>query len=206
MIISFITWAIIAYLLGSLMPGFWIGKLIYKKDIRTSGSGNIGTTNAFRTLGVVPGTITMLLDIFKGFLAVYLPMTFAGSLNNYVLYIGLFAVVGHVYSIFLKFHGGKAVATSFGVIFAFNPSFAGLLIISIVSLIFLTSMVSVASMGTFTFGTIMAIFYYKESQLIVFALISTAVAFYAHRKNFKRIITNTETMVPFGIKYWLSKK
>lgn len=112
---------IIAYLLGSIPTGLWIGKYIYHKDIRKLGSGNIGTTNTFRTLGFKAGVVVLFIDILKGTLAASQPyfLGISGTVNP--LLIGLFASLGHTVSIFDNFHGGKAVATSAGILLAYQP-------------------------------------------------------------------------------------
>lgn len=112
---------IIAYLLGSIPSGLWIGKTFYKKDIRQFGSGNSGTTNTFRILGVKAGFAVFLADLLKGTLATslaYLP-----GVDTNPLWFGLAAIVGHVFPVFAKFKGGKAVATSAGMLLGYNPLF-----------------------------------------------------------------------------------
>lgn len=113
---------IIAYLLGAVPSGVWIGKLFFNKDIRTEGSGNIGTTNTFRVLGKTAGTVVMIMDIAKGTIATLLP-TFFGIQHINPLIFGVFAILGHTFSIFDRFNGGKAVATSAGMLLAYNPWF-----------------------------------------------------------------------------------
>ena len=115
----YIVMIVIAYLLGSIPSGLWIGKYFYHKDIRKEGSGNIGTTNTFRVLGPKAGTVVLVMDILKGTLAASQPYLFHVNVNP--LLIGLIASVGHTCSIFDNFHGGKAVATSAGILLAYNP-------------------------------------------------------------------------------------
>ena len=104
---------IIAYLLGSIPSGIWIGKLFYGKDIRNYGSGNSGTTNTFRVLGVPAGIAVFIIDTAKGAIPVLLPLVLATSVHP--LLFGLVAVLGHTFPIFAHFKGGKAVATTAGV-------------------------------------------------------------------------------------------
>ncbi|PXA20306.1 acyl-phosphate glycerol 3-phosphate acyltransferase, partial [Staphylococcus pseudintermedius] len=102
------------------MPsGYLIGKIFFKKDIRKYGSGNMGATNSFRVLGKPAGFAVTFFDIFKGFIVVFLPVLFNVEIHG--LLVGIFAILGHVYPIYLKFRGGKAVATSAGVMLAVNP-------------------------------------------------------------------------------------
>lgn len=119
---------ILSYLIGAFPSGLVIGKLFFKKDIRQFGSGNTGATNSFRVLGRPAGFVVTFLDIFKGFITVFfpiwLPVHADGSISTFFtngLIVGLFAILGHVYPIYLKFKGGKAVATSAGVVLGVNP-------------------------------------------------------------------------------------
>ena len=106
---------LIAYLLGSIQTGLWIGKVFFHTNLREHGSGNTGTTNTFRVLGKTAGTITFLVDMLKGTLAVLLPI-WLGVTEVSPLIIGFFAIIGHVFPFFTGFKGGKAVATSAGVL------------------------------------------------------------------------------------------
>ena len=96
---------IIAYLLGSIPSGVWIGKLLYHKDIREYGSGNTGATNTFRILGVKAGTIALIIDVMKGVVATYLPIWLGSDIHP--IFIGVFAILGHVFPLYIKFKGGK---------------------------------------------------------------------------------------------------
>ncbi|CAK8054054.1 glycerol-3-phosphate 1-O-acyltransferase PlsY [Eupransor demetentiae] len=194
---------ILAYLLGSLVPGYWIGKYIYHTDIRNEGSGNIGTTNAFRILGPVPGIAVLLMDLLKGTLAGFLPMIFGVDINP--MLVGLAAILGHTFSIWIGFKGGKAVATSAGVLLAYNAPFFWMVCAVFVTMLLLTSMVSVASMVGFSFATIMSIFYYHDIILSIVAIVLTVFVFYRHRNNIGRILHGDESTIPFGLVYWSRK-
>lgn len=112
---------VLAYLLGSIPSGIWIGKFFFKKDIRDFGSGNSGTTNTFRVLGRTAGLVVFAMDLLKGTLATCLPVIFHLDVNP--LWFGLVAVIGHTLPIFAGFKGGKAVATSAGMLLGFAPLF-----------------------------------------------------------------------------------
>lgn len=191
---------ILAYLLGSIPSGVWVGKLFFHKDIRQFGSGNIGTTNTYRVLGPVAGTLVMILDIAKGSIATMLPAFFHISLISPLVF-GIAAILGHTFSIFDHFKGGKAVATSAGMLLAYRPELFLIAAGIWVSLIFITSMVSLASMIAFSIITIIA-FAVQEQLLAILALALTIFIFYRHRTNIKRILAGTENLVPFGIYYW----
>lgn len=193
---------ICAYLLGSIPSGLWIGKWLYHKDIRKLGSGNIGTTNTFRVLGKKAGLIVLFLDMFKGTLAGMLPYFFGSFSHPFYspLLIGVAAVIGHSFSIFDHFHGGKAVATSAGMVLAYSPLFFFICWLVFGSLVYFTRMVSVASMlgMIIIFGLT---FFFHDGLLSLIAFILTCFIIYMHRDNFKRIKAGTESKVPFGFGY-----
>lgn len=188
---------ILSYLIGSLVPGFWVGKIFYHKDIRDEGSGNIGTTNSFRVLGIRAGIAVLALDMLKGTAAGLLPLLFHSSINP--MLVGIGAILGHTFSIWIGFKGGKAVATSAGVLLAYNPIF--FIIISIfVILLSISSMVSLSSMISFSCAVLISL-YYHDWILTIVATILTIFVFYRHRTNISRIRNGTESTIPFGWYY-----
>lgn len=203
-VLQIIIMLVIAYLLGSIPSGVWIGKMFFHTDIRKHGSGNIGTTNTYRVLGPIAGTIVMILDISKGVIATLLP-TFFNNWTLNPLIFGLMAILGHTFSIFDHFKGGKAVATSAGMLLAYNPVLfliaAGLWI----TFILLTSMVSLASILAFIIITIIIIFTH-DLLLSILAIILTLFIIYRHSKNIVRILNGSENMVPFGIGNYIRKR
>lgn len=188
---------IVAYLLGSIPSGVIIGKLFFHTDIRQAGSGNIGTTNTYRVLGPVAGTVVMTMDILKGTLAAAQPAIFHLPVN--ALLIGLAAILGHTFSVFIGFKGGKAVATSAGILLAYNWQFFLIASAIMFTLVYLTSMVSVASMASLTLVSLIAIFYYQDWILSIVAVALTIFIFYRHRANIARIKAGTESLVHFGL-------
>ncbi len=189
---------VIGYLLGSIPSGIWIGKVFYNKDIRQFGSGNMGTTNTFRVLGKKAGTIVLIIDMLKGTLAACQPYLFGVHIN--VLIIGCAAVIGHVFPIFAKFKGGKAVATSAGILLAYSPLFFGIAWLIFLTTLYLSSMVSIASMVGLTLITILSLFFH-DPILTVIAIILTIFVFYRHKGNLSRIKNGNENLVPFGLVY-----
>jgi glycerol-3-phosphate acyltransferase PlsY len=203
---KFLLLLIIAYLLGSIPSGVWIGKLFFKKDIRLFGSGNTGTTNTFRVLGKKAGTTVLLMDILKGTLATSLPLIF--SLNVNPLVFGVAAVLGHTFPIFANFKGGKAVATSAGMILAYSPTFFVYSALIFIIMLYITSMVSLTSMISavlITLSTIILPFAIPQILpkfdwlLTVIALALTIFIFIRHKDNIKRIKDGTESRVSFGL-------
>ena len=190
--------ALIAYLLGSIPSGLWIGKIFYHRDITKEGSGNIGTTNTFRVLGFKAGLV-----VLKGTLAASQPYLLHSPVNP--LLIGLFASLGHTVSIFDHFHGGKAVATSAGILLAYNPGLFALAASIFVGTLLLTSMASMASLVGISAMFIIALFLH-EWILATVAGILTAVVFYRHKANIGRILRGQEAMVNFGLGHYLRTK
>ncbi len=189
---------ILSYLIGSLVSGFWVGKIFYHKDIRDEGSGNIGTTNSFRVLGIRAGIAVLALDMLKGTAAGLLTLLFHSSINP--MLVGIGAILGHTFSIWIGFKGGKAVATSAGVLLAYNPIFFIIIISIFVILLSISSMVSLSSMISFSCAVLISL-YYHDWILTIVATILTIFVFYRHRTNISRIRNGTESTIPFGWYY-----
>jgi len=167
---------IIAYLLGSIPFSYLLGRLLKGEDIRRKGSGNLGATNAYRVFGKLVGTLVLLLDSIKGGILVAL-MKYTGIFSGLDLFhplvYGFFAVIGHIFPIWFKFKGGKGVASAFGMLLAYNPLLA--LIVMPVFLLteFLTRYVSVASTVASLFSFLYALVYVLYKQTDWFFLIIT---------------------------------
>lgn len=201
--LKIILMVVIAYLLGSIPSGLWIGQHFYNKDIRQLGSGNIGTTNTYRVLGPKAGTVVLVMDILKGTLAASQPYLFHSNINP--LLIGIFASLGHTVSIFDHFHGGKAVATSAGILLAYNPPMFLLASAIFVAVLLITSMASAASIIGITSIFVIALVMH-DYILATVAGILTAVVIYRHRSNINRIIHGQEAMVSFGLGHYLKNR
>ncbi len=190
---------IIAYVLGSIPSALWVGKIFYNKDIRQYGSGNLGATNTFRVLGKKAGFVVTLIDIFKGTAATLLPLlaVFDGSQLN-PLIIGMFAVIGHMFPIFAKFKGGKAVATSGGVILGYHWAFFVVVLAAFFIVLKLSKMVSFSSMAVAVVGFIYSVIYFivtKDFYLLTVVLALVFFIFYRHRDNISRIKAGTEPKI-----------
>ncbi|BAM47485.1 glycerol-3-phosphate 1-O-acyltransferase PlsY [Amphibacillus xylanus] len=186
---------ILSYLIGSIPSALIVGKLFYQTDIREHGSGNLGGTNTFRVLGKKAGFIVTLADILKGTLAVTLPIILGFPEIN-PLIVGVFAVIGHMYPIFANFRGGKAVATSGGLILGINPLVFLIVLLSFFVMLMISKYVSLSSMSAGVIGVLTTIIL-KEYELLIVASILTVFIFYRHRANIKRIINKTEPKVPW---------
>ncbi|WP_066193603.1 MULTISPECIES: glycerol-3-phosphate 1-O-acyltransferase PlsY [Gracilibacillus] len=189
---EYIIFILLAYLLGSIPTGLIIGKVGYQKDIREHGSGNLGATNTFRVLGLKAGIIVIVVDILKGTLAATLPILFHADV--YPLAIGVFAVIGHMFPLFARFKGGKAVATSAGVILGVNPLVFVIMIASFLVILYVTKYVSLSSMLTGII-TIIVTLVQQDIGLMVVTSLLTAVVIYRHKANIRRIIDKTEPKI-----------
>ena len=191
--LSIVLGATMAYLLGSIPSGLWIGRKFFQIDIRQHGSGNLGATNSFRILGKKAGTIVLLLDLLKGSISVLLlkQMDLHGISP---LIIALFAVMGHTYPLFANFKGGKAVATFAGVILAYQPVLfligLGIFILTLA----ISKMVSFTSMLTISIGVLLTL-YFQDIVLTIIALLADIFIIYRHRTNVQRILNGTEPKV-----------
>ncbi|MEH7375512.1 glycerol-3-phosphate 1-O-acyltransferase PlsY [Neobacillus drentensis] len=188
---------VLGYLLGSIPSGLIIGKVFYKTDIRQHGSGNLGGTNTFRTLGVKAGMAVTLADILKGTLAASLPYLFHVDVNP--LLAGVLAVIGHTYPIFAGFRGGKAVATSGGVVLFYAPyMFITVLVIFFISL-YISKYVSLSSMiagiTAVLFAIVTGIIRDWDIPLLIVVFLLASFVIYRHRANIKRIINKTEPKI-----------
>nr|WP_031516269.1 glycerol-3-phosphate 1-O-acyltransferase PlsY [Desulfofalx alkaliphila] len=182
---------LVGYLLGSIPFGYLLARLWKGIDIRSYGSGNIGATNVWRTLGTVPGLIVLLLDMAKGAAAVLLATSFLDGTFS-VLAAAVGALLGHGYPVFLKFKGGKIIATGAGIVFALSPLSGIIGLILFIGSIAITRYVSVGSMMAAI--SVPLSFYWLDLELpfVVFGLLAAVFAIYKHRSNIKRIINGTE--------------
>lgn len=187
----------LAYLLGSIPSGVWVGKFFFKTDIREFGSKSTGTTNTFRVLGKKAGIIVLIMDILKGTVAALLPGWF-GLAHIHPMIAGSFAIVGHVYPIFAGFKGGKAVATSAGVALGAQPIFLLALLVLWLTILYLSSMVSLASLIAVVVAGIVSPFLgdWIFTGIVWLAMIVVIVR---HKSNIERIKKGTENKVPFGL-------
>lgn len=189
---STIALLIISYLIGSIPFALIIGKTFFDIDIRNHGSGNIGTTNTFRILGKKAGIIVLILDFLKGMIPVYIAMLVNTELP--LILVGLCAALGHVYSIFLKFKGGKAVATGAGVILAVQPVIFLILLTAFLITLYIFKYVSLGSIVAVTTLFILSLF----TDDLTFKLVSLfllIIIIYKHLSNIKRIMNKTEPKV-----------
>jgi glycerol-3-phosphate acyltransferase PlsY len=200
--ISYIATALMAYLLGSIPTGFLVARA-RGVDIRTVGSGNIGATNAFRVLGKGLGIFVLLMDALKGWVAVQIgayvvsQLLPGAPLNSLRIAAGIAAILGHNYTCWLHFKGGKGIATSAGVLIALVP-LALAIILSIFIILFVTTRyVSVGSLAASFSLPFATWFTTKDTGLTIVTGAMGALAILKHRKNIQRLLNGTENRIQF---------
>ncbi|NUO84168.1 glycerol-3-phosphate 1-O-acyltransferase PlsY [candidate division KSB1 bacterium] len=204
--LSFVTVVIVSYLVGSIPTSIIVGKILRGTDfdIRKEGSGNAGGTNVFRVLGWKPGIFVMAFDALKGFAATlwishWQPFG-PSHIDESVLPIicGIAAVVGHIWTIFAGFRGGKGVGTAAGMIVALYPIAALICFAVFVGVVYLTRYISLGSMTAATCLPIVLLLGEKifrqevPDAMFQFSLALTVLIFYTHRQNIRRLLAGTE--------------
>ncbi|HTE24822.1 glycerol-3-phosphate 1-O-acyltransferase PlsY [Flavitalea sp.] len=195
---------VIAYLIGSIPTAVWVSKLFFGIDIREYGSGNSGATNTFRVLGSRWGIFVMLMDVLKGVAAtslyILLPyyLTSEWDRTNFMVGLGLAAVLGHIFPIWADFRGGKGVATLFGMILAIQPLVAVCCVGVFLFVLYLTRFVSLSSiLASMAFAVfILFVFNEKETLYRGFAIAVTLLVVLTHQKNIGRLLKGSESKVP----------
>ena len=189
MILFFILF-ILAYLVGSIPNALWIGKMFKNIDVRDFGSGNVGATNAARVLGWKLGVMVLLFDAFKGMIFIIIARKF-GLSDIYVVLIGLAATLGHSYSIYLKFKGGKAVATSLGVMLVLIPKVIIILVIVFLLIVIFSGYVSLASISVA--GLLPILTYIMYNNIIaLLSLVVGILVIWRHKSNIKNLLEGKE--------------
>lgn len=195
-----VTILLLAYLLGSIPTSVWLGKAFKGTDLRQHGSGNAGTTNAFRVLGKPIGIIVLIVDMGKGLLAVSLSFLQSemapGSESLMILRIGLgvLAVIGHIFPVFAGFKGGKGVATMAGVGLALHP-LAALAAMGVYLLVFLITKVSALGslLAVITYPVwIIFVFQTDYRSLQIFSIFVPILVIFTHRSNISRLLKGNE--------------
>ena len=186
---EFLTIGIISYLMGSIPFGFIITKIFLKKDIREIGSGNIGATNALRTGNKLIGYSTLLLDVMKAIL----PVLYVKINHPELIYItSLCAFLGHVFPIWLKFKGGKGVATYVGILFTINILLGFIFCVTWLLIFLISKYSSLSSLiGSLTIPVY--IFFNDQMSNALFFGIMFVLIFYTHRENIKRLKNKEES-------------
>ncbi|NOY59902.1 MAG: glycerol-3-phosphate 1-O-acyltransferase PlsY [Calditrichaeota bacterium] len=200
---------VLSYLVGSFPTSIVVGKVLRGIDIREHGSGNAGGTNVFRVLGWKPGVFVMAFDIFKGFAATFWiaqiavsPLPIGPELVQIIA--GCAAIVGHIWTVFAKFRGGKGVGTAAGMLLALYPVALFVCVAVFAIVLFATHIVSVSSMSAaLTLPVVLTIFRYVmhrdlATSLYIFGFFVAGLIVFTHRANIKRLLKGEENR--FGSK------
>ena len=188
--INLIIVAVYSYVLGSIPFGLILTKIFLKKDIREIGSGNIGTTNVLRTGKKSLAVTTLILDLLKGYFSIIISFTY---FENLISYSALICFVGHIFPVWLKFKGGKGVATYLGVILALSYKFFLIFGITWLILSFLFRYASLSSINSSLIVLIYSYFFINNFSLILF--IFFVIIVYTHRENIVRLKNSEENKI-----------
>ena len=188
--INLIIVAVYSYLLGSIPFGLILTKIFLKKDIRKIGSGNIGTTNVLRTGKKSLAAGTLVLDLMKGYFSIIITFTY---FENLISYSALICLIGHIFPVWLKFKGGKGVATYLGVILALSYKFFLIFGISWLILSFLFRYASLSSIISSLIVFVFSYFFNNNFSLILF--IFFIIILYTHRENIVRLKNSEESKI-----------
>lgn len=192
--IDYLLAGVLAYLIGSIPSGLILGKLFWHTDLREHGSHNIGATNAWRTLGKIPGIIVFAADSIKGQAGVLLGLSLVGTPLAAVVG-GLMAIVGHSFSFFLRFRGGKGVATSLGVLTMLMGNVTLIVFLLWLAIVCATRYVSLGSVVAGFLVPILAVLFAYPLEYIVFTVIAAILVIVRHRENIKRLMNGTENKI-----------
>jgi glycerol-3-phosphate acyltransferase PlsY len=203
--IALVVCVALGYVCGALPWGLWLGRWVRGVDVRTMGSGNLGATNVYRSLGPGLGVLTLLLDMAKGAVPVWLipasPLAdhFPGGPEAVPIAVGLAAIAGHVWTFLAGFRGGKGVATTAGVLLALAPvAFAAFAVVFLVTLA-ITRYVSLGSiLGAFAFAAVLALEPAGwRSVRFAFGVAAALLVLLRHRDNLKRLADGSERRFSF---------
>lgn len=183
-----------SYMLGSIPNGLIFGRMIWKKDLRKFGSKNIGATNAWRVIGKPAGILIFLLDFLKGALSVFIAEIFVGSPAVMVL-AGLLAIIGHSFSAYLNFHGGKGVATGLGVIAVMIPKATLIVFFVWLVVVLITRYVSLGSIIAALLVPILAFYFDSDFAFILFGFVAAIFIIYRHKENIARLVRGKENKI-----------
>lgn len=206
---AYIIIAIIAYLVGSINFSIIISKRMAGFDVREKGSGNAGTTNMLRSVGVKAAAITLLCDILKGVVVILIAILIGNIVDGLddallVQLAGIFVIIGHTFPIFFGFKGGKGIATSLGVLLMINWQIGLICLVFALILMAITRIVSVGSIAAAILFPVLVIFIGQNYivpvnnwSYLIFSIIVAVLVLFNHRENLKRIFTGKENKISF---------
>ncbi|WP_419948665.1 glycerol-3-phosphate 1-O-acyltransferase PlsY [Candidatus Palauibacter sp.] len=183
-----------SYLVGAFPTSYLVGRA-YGYDLRREGSGNLGSTNAYRILGFFPAVAVLVIDLLKGFLPVWFFPMWDGRTGAWALAYGLAAILGHVWPVYTKFKGGKGVATAAGTMAALAPVAVAVAFFVWIVTVVLTRTASVASLVSATLVPVMASASGAPRSVISYALLLAVTVWWTHRANLARIVRREELQI-----------
>lgn len=183
---------LISYLLGSIPFGYLVGKYLKGIDIRKYGSGNIGVANTFRVMGTKYALLVLLGDCLKGFLAVSLAQKLLPEPMWFLLLIGIFTIIGHNWSAFLRFKGGKGIATTYGVVLSFYPLIAVISAIIWALIVLATKFAALGSILSVFVMLVLSLIFNTPIEFKIFVIVVLLFALIRHRSNINRLINKKE--------------
>lgn len=208
-ILIIISSILLAYLIGSIPTAVWVGRMFYDIDIREHGSGNAGATNTFRVLGKKAGIPVLIFDVLKGWLSVQIAILAShwilfsnDQFINLELALGVAALLGHIFPIYVGFKGGKGVATLLGLIIAIAPVAALYAVIIFIATLLITRYVSLSSMiGGFSFPILIIVVLQTTTiSLVVFSMVIAILLLFTHQKNIERLLSREESKANIKVK------
>lgn len=194
MMADYLLAAVLAYLVGSIPSGLILGKIFWHTDLRMHGSRNIGATNAWRTLGKGAGIAVFFADSLKGQAGVFLGLSLVGTPLAAIIG-GLCAIIGHSFSVFLRFRGGKGVATSLGVLTMLMGNVTLIVFVVWLGIVYTTRYVSLGSIVGGFLTPILAAFFAYPMEYIFFSMAAATLVILRHRENIGRLVRGTENKI-----------
>lgn len=206
---TYIVMAIIAYAIGSINFSVIISRKMAGFDVRDKGSGNAGTTNVLRSVGIKAAVLTLICDILKGVVSILIAVLIGNIAKEVdkallVQIAGIAVIVGHTFPIFFEFRGGKGVATSLGVLLMTNWQIGLICLVFALVIIIFTRMVSMGSIGAAILFPVLTLFINEHFiveatsfKYLIYSLIIAAFVIFNHRENIKRILNGTENKISF---------
>ena len=189
-----------SYLIGSIPFGYLVGKYLKRIDIREYGSGNIGASNSFRVMGIKYALLVLIGDCLKGFFSIIAAKWFLVESNEFYLLIGIAAIIGHNWSIFLKFKGGKGIATTYGVVLSFYPYIAIISAIIWGAIVLTTKFAALGSIISVFVMLILSFVFKTPLEFKFFIFIIFLFAIIRHHSNINRLLHKKENKITNGNK------
>ena len=204
---TYIIMAVIAYFIGSINFSVIIGRKMVGIDVRQEGSGNAGSTNVLRTIGLKAALLTLICDILKGVIAILVALLIGNIVKNIdrallVQLAGIFVILGHTFPIFFEFKGGKGVATALGVLLMSNWEIGLICLVFALVIIIASRMVSMGAVGAAILFPVLTLFMNDNfivaasgMKYFIYSLILALIVIFNHRENIKRIMNGTENKI-----------